>query len=98
MADYKLTKVGARKIANTGNGVLDIPNDERNRHWREFQRWLADGNIPDPLDPDPPPITDLDIANASFVRDPAIRALLKVLAVRFGVPLGTLIAELRAQV
>ena len=36
------------------NGVLDteegwsIPNAPGNRHWKEFQVWLAYGNTPDP--------------------------------------------------
>ena len=36
------------------NGVLDqetesfIPNTPSNRHWREYQEWLSEGNIPDP--------------------------------------------------
>lgn len=44
MSKYKLTE----------NGVIDqetesfIPNISGNRHWREYQEWLSEGNIPDP--------------------------------------------------
>jgi hypothetical protein len=44
MAKYKIS----------GNGVMDternlcIPNSEDNRHWREYQEWLGQGNTPDP--------------------------------------------------
>jgi hypothetical protein len=44
MAKYKLS----------GNGVKDnetgacIPNSNANRHWKEYQEWVAEGNTPDP--------------------------------------------------
>lgn len=44
MAKYKLQQ----------NGVLDtetgahIPDDSANRHWQEYQVWLAVPNVPDP--------------------------------------------------
>lgn len=25
-----------------------IPNDPRNRDWRRYQKWLTEGNVPDP--------------------------------------------------
>lgn len=43
------------KYKLTDNGVLDqetgmsIPNAEGNRHWKEYQQWLAEGNTPDPI-------------------------------------------------
>lgn len=27
-----------------------IPPDERNRDWRDYQDWLAEGNTPDPAE------------------------------------------------
>jgi hypothetical protein len=44
----------AKKYKINGSGVYDtekhrsIPNSMDNRHWREYQEWLADGNTPDP--------------------------------------------------
>lgn len=43
---YKLTENGVLLIKD---GVqLSIPNAEGNRHWREYQEWLAEGNTPEP--------------------------------------------------
>ena len=45
------------------NGVTDletgasIPNADGNRHWKEYQEWLADGNTPRPIRP---PFCDWD--------------------------------------
>lgn len=44
MTKYKLTENGV-KDQETG---AYIPNAPGNRHWREYQEWLAEGNIPDP--------------------------------------------------
>lgn len=64
MAKYQLSE----------KGVLDqekgwhIPDDPRNNRWREYQEWLAEGNVPDPVYVPPPPtaeqllsITDRDM-------------------------------------
>lgn len=66
MAKYKLN----------GNGVNDtetgacIPPDEGNRHWREYQEWLAEGNSPDPEDvPAPPSKKDLLAASRTELVD-----------------------------
>jgi len=53
MATYKLTLAGC--VREDG---LSIPNNQDNRHWREFLAWQAAGNTPDPIDPDPPPTQD----------------------------------------
>lgn len=50
MAKYKLIASGVQL------GGLNIPNSPDNRHWVEYQTWLAEGNIPDPADPDPIPV------------------------------------------
>jgi hypothetical protein len=49
MAEYKLIDGGVYHVP-TGRS---IPPDPANRHWQEYQRWLAAGNTPEPADPEP---------------------------------------------
>ncbi|MEY9179735.1 hypothetical protein [Bradyrhizobium sp. USDA 313] len=55
MADYQLTATD-RIVIRTVDSA-NIPNDPANRDWQEYERWLADGGVPDPyvppLDVDP---------------------------------------------
>ena len=44
---YKLSENGVTLTREDGS-VLSIPNAEGNRHWREYQEWLAEGNTPEP--------------------------------------------------
>src|SRR5262245_11425690 len=64
MADYQLTATDT--VIRTADGAA-IPNDPANRDWQEYQKWLADGGVPDPYvpppDPGPPPPSSGDIAN-----------------------------------
>ena len=53
MADYQLTATDA-VVIYTPDGS-HIPNDPANRHWIEYQEWLADGGVPDPYVPPPEP-------------------------------------------
>ena len=54
MADYQLTATDSTVI-RTADGAC-IPNDPANRDWVEYQKWLADGGVPDPyVEPPPPP-------------------------------------------
>lgn len=46
MAKYKLAESG---VLDTETGA-HIPNAEGNRHWQEYQEWLAVPNAPDPMD------------------------------------------------
>ncbi len=46
MAKYKLTDIG---VLDNEAGA-NIPNNNGNRHWVEYQKWLGDGNIPDAAD------------------------------------------------
>jgi hypothetical protein len=52
MADYKLRIDGGVLHIPTGRSIPDAAN---NRHWQEYQRWLAAGNTPEPADPEPKP-------------------------------------------
>jgi len=45
MAKYKLQENGVFDQENN----MFIPNDPANRHWQEYQKWLAEGNQPDPI-------------------------------------------------
>ncbi len=53
-----ISVVAIKKIDNVN---LTIPNDPGNRHYIEYQEWLAAGNTPEPapivLPPPPPPPT-----------------------------------------
>src|SRR5512143_1692574 len=51
MTDYQLIKVGVLRRLDGAN----IPADALNKDWREYLVWLAQGNVPDPADPDPLP-------------------------------------------
>ncbi len=46
MAKYKLTEYG---VLDTETGA-NIPDADDNRHWVEYQEWLAVPNTPDPAD------------------------------------------------
>jgi hypothetical protein len=52
MADYQIKTDGGVYHHPTGR---HIPPDPANRHWQEYQRWLAAGNTPEPADPEPEP-------------------------------------------
>jgi hypothetical protein len=46
---YKLTDNSSFVIWTDNDGVIHfIPNDPANRDWQEYQKWLAEGNTPDP--------------------------------------------------
>lgn len=54
MADYQLTATES-SVIRTEDGAC-IPNDPANRDYAEYQKWLADGGVPDPyVEPPPPP-------------------------------------------
>ena len=69
MAEYTLSKNGVTRI----NGD-NIPNSMDNRDWQAFLAWQAQGNTPDPLNPDPPPSKD-QLDNAAARADSEIQAL-----------------------
>lgn len=41
---YKLTASGVKDTERN----MFIPNSAANRHWRQYQEWVAEGNEPDP--------------------------------------------------
>ena len=46
---YRLTTNGVQRLTD---GAW-IPADPKNRDWREYQKWLSAGNIPEPDSPSP---------------------------------------------
>lgn len=56
---YKLLARGVRRLADGA----EIPPDSGNADWREYQKWLAAGNTPQPADPVPAPIDQSDLDN-----------------------------------
>lgn len=55
---YQLKKHGVKRLADS----MFIPNDLRNRDWREYLDWVTQGNTAAPDDPDPalPDLSDSD--------------------------------------
>ena len=53
MSDYTLSPGGLD--GNAAGGVIrgsdraSIPDDDRNRDWRAYQEWVAEGNTADPI-------------------------------------------------
>jgi hypothetical protein len=69
---YKLTKNGVRRLTDGAS----IPATMDNMDWVAYQKWLAEGNTPNPQDPDPAPIDFSDVDNV----EKALKALGLVVA------------------
>lgn len=48
---YKLTANGVLRLADKAH----VPAEPLNGDWQTYQQWLAEGNTPEPADPDPVP-------------------------------------------
>ena len=78
--NYKLTNEGVQRL---DDGAF-IPNFIRNRDWQAFLEWQAQGNIPQPKDPDPLPIDFSNFDN----NDKGVKAMALVMAQLNGTPLA----------
>jgi hypothetical protein len=56
MADYQLTSTDS--VIRTADNAT-IPNDPANRDWVEYQKWLADGGVPEPYEAPKPQVPEL---------------------------------------
>lgn len=64
------------KYKQLDNGVLDvesgasIPENEDNIDWQDYKQWLRDGNVVDPIDPEPEWTGDqlLDESDTAMIR------------------------------
>lgn len=70
MADYQLTD--SENVVRTADGAV-IPNDPGNRDRAEYDKWLADGGVPDPYVP--PPIVPQSTVEMSVMFDHENRLL-----------------------
>ena len=90
MADYQLTKTDI--VMRTADGAF-IPNDPANRDRAEYDRWLADGGVPDPyVPPDippPGPTADQEAARANQRLDDGVTAAVESLPDESGVRAGS---------
>jgi len=81
MAEYQLTnseKTVIRKgVQRPGKEPIDvwIPNDPDNTDWIEYQKWLAEGGVPDPYVEPPPPQAAPSGEAALYDHENRIRAL-----------------------
>ena len=68
MAKYKQIKDGG--VLDTETGSCIPTNDERNTDYQEYKKWVMDGYVVDPADPEPDPTADalLDESDQSMIR------------------------------
>ncbi len=86
MALYKLTSYGVFNTVTQEN----IPADPANTQYQMYLAWAA-GNTADPADVIVPQTTTQIVA-ADLKGNPALDALVKALAAKFGVPPDSIIA------
>jgi len=70
-------KITTVKIVSDGyvvNGSVSVPGEQRNRHYRQVQEWIAAGNIPDP-EFTPDELSAQERGAAKAAREVAVRAI-----------------------
>jgi hypothetical protein len=88
---YKLLKQGVRRLQD---GAC-IPDNSANTDWLRYQKWLAEGNTPEPQDPDPLPPTFEQEVQSHFDSNKFMRGLVRVLANRFNLTPQQILAAIK---
>ena len=93
MAEYQLNEEGGVVLTAYN---MSIPEDERNRHWREYQKWVADGNVPDPTPTRPAPSDDdrLNDSDQKMIR--VVDWMLQYFVTSGAIPLADIPAPVKA--
>lgn len=71
----KLEASGGFAAVINGRNLL-VPNDLKNRHRKEIQKWIDAGNTPDPVPATPPVPTVSEQVEQRRIDDPVIEHLL----------------------
>ena len=50
LLDNSVSNIQQIRLIQTDGTIWDFPISEENRHYREYLKWLAEGNTPEPAD------------------------------------------------
>ena len=71
--NYRLTESGVQRLSDTAF----IPATVKNADWRDYQKWLSEGNAPEAQLPDPVLVVDEKEAKVKArMREKAIQELI----------------------
>lgn len=92
---YKLSPYSANEVAWMDASGQEWTINPQSREWPAYQAWLAAGNVPLPAKVRPV-VDPATAAGSALVRDPAMRGLIAVIAVKLGMTPAQLIAAIKA--